>query len=175
MPESRFLDLIKERVVVYDGATGTWLQMQGLTADDFGGNALEGCNEHLVLTRPDVVAALHDAYFSVGADIVETDSFGGSPFTLAEYGLEDKTYEINKAAASIAREVADGYGDRFVAGSIGPGTKFPSLGQIRYAELRDAFEAQAVGLLDGGVDLLLIETQFDLLGVKAAMVGCRRA
>jgi 5-methyltetrahydrofolate--homocysteine methyltransferase len=175
MPRSRFLDLIDERVVVYDGATGTWLQMQGLTADDFGGPALEGCNENLVLTRPDVIAALHDAYFAVGADVVETNSFGSSPFTLAEYDLADQAYEINKRAGEIAREVADGYGNRFVAGSIGPGTKFPSLGQIRFAELRDAFEVQARGLLDGGVDLLLIETQFDLLGAKAAMIGCRRA
>ncbi|MEO7556924.1 MAG: homocysteine S-methyltransferase family protein, partial [Acidimicrobiales bacterium] len=169
-----YLDLISQRVVVYDGATGTWLQTQDLHADDFGGDDLEGCNEHLGLTRPDVVRALHAAYFEVGADVVETNTFGSSPITLAEYGLADQAEEISRANAAIAREVADGFGG-LVAGSIGPGTKFPSLGQIAFAELRDSFEVQARGLLAGGVDLLLIETQFDLLGIKAAMIGARRA
>ncbi|MDQ6696365.1 MAG: methionine synthase [Actinomycetota bacterium] len=171
---SRFLDLVDERVVVYDGAFGTYMQEQGLTADDFGGPDLEGCNELLVLTRPDLVAGMHDAFFSVGVDVVETATFGAFAVPLNEYGVADKTHEINLSAARIAREVASGY-DGLVAGSIGPGTKLASLGQIRFADLRDAYETQVRGLLEGGVDLLLIETQFDLLGLKAAMIASRRA
>ena len=174
-----FLDLVNERVVVYDGATGTFLQTLELSADDFGGPDLEGCNEYLAITRPDVVAKFHETYFDVGVDVVETDTFGGLPVTLGEYGLADRAHEINVAAARIAREVADGFSTpdrpRFVAGSMGPGTKFPSLGQIRYAELRDGFEIQAAALLEGGVDLFIIETMFDLLSIKAAMNGARRA
>jgi hypothetical protein len=173
--ELRLIPDSDERVVVYDGAFGTYMQTQDLTADDFGGPALEGCNELLVLTRPDVIAQLHDDFLEVGVDVVETNTFGAFAIPLAEYGLADRTHEINLAAARIAREVADRFSTpdrpRFVAGSIGPGTKFPSLGQIRFAELRDAYEVQCRGLLDGGVDLLLIETQFDLLGAKAAMIG----
>ncbi len=174
-----YLAAIAERVVVYDGATGTNLQLRELTADDFGGPALEGCNEVLVETRPDVVADLHRSFLEVGCDVVETDSFGSSSITLAEYGLADRAYELSRKAAAIAREVADGYATpdrpRWVAGSIGPGTKFPSLGQIRFVELRDAYAVQARGLLDGGADILLVETVFDLLQAKAAVVGCRRA
>ncbi len=169
-----YLEAIRERVVVFDGATGTNLQLRELTADDFGGPAFEGCNEILVDTRPDVVADLHRSFLEVGSEVVETDSFGSSSFTLAEYGIGDRSYELNLKAAQIAREVADGYG-AWVAGSIGPGTKFPSLGQIRFAELRDAYEVQARGLLDGGVDLFIIETVFDLLQAKSAIHGCRRA
>src|SRR5687767_7192553 len=157
-----YLDAVRERVVIYDGATGTNLQRADLTADDFGGPALEGCNEILVDTRPDVIAELHRSFFEVGVDVVETDTFGASSFTLAEYGLGERSYELNRKGAEIAREVASGYGDTWVAGSIGPGTKFPSLGQVRFAELRDAYEVQARGLLDGGVDVLLIETVFDI-------------
>jgi 5-methyltetrahydrofolate--homocysteine methyltransferase len=174
-----FADLLRERVVVYDGATGTWLQAQNLTADDFGGPDLEGCNEYLGITRPDVVAALHAAYFEVGSDVVETNTFGAFSVPLGEYGLADRTHEIALANARIARQVADDFSTsdrrRFVAGSIGPGTKFASLGQIRYADLRDAYEVEASGLLEGGVDLFIIETQFDLLGLKAAINGARRA
>ena len=176
---AKFLDLVNERVVIYDGATGTFLQTLDLSADDFGGPELEGCNEYLAITRPDVVASFHDAFLSVGVDVIETDTFGGLPVTLGEYGLADRAHEINLAAARIAREVADGHSTadrpRFVAGSMGPGTKFPSLGHIRYAELRDGFEVQAAALIEGGVDLLIIETMFDLLSVKAAMNGARRA
>ncbi|HEY2813248.1 MAG TPA: methionine synthase [Acidimicrobiales bacterium] len=174
MARSRYLAAIDERVVVYDGAFGTYMQQQGLTSDDFGGHELEGCNEMLVLTRPDLIAQMHDAFFQVGVDVVETATFGAFAVPLGEYDIADKAYEINVKAARIAREVASGY-EGFVAGSIGPGTKFASLGQIRFADLRDAYEVECRGLLEGGVDLLLIETQFDLLGLKAAVVGARRA
>src|SRR3954447_4032890 len=173
-PRPSYLDAVRDRVVIYDGAFGTYMQQQGLTADDFGGPALEGCNEMLVLTRPDLIAQMHEAFFQVGVDVVETATFGAFAVPLAEYGIADKTYEINRRATEIAREVADGHGG-YVAGSIGPGTKFASLGQIRFAELRDAYEEQCRGLLEGGVDLLLVETQFDLLGAKAGIIGARRA
>jgi len=170
----RYLDAVRERVVIFDGATGTNLQLAELTADDFGGPALEGCNEVLVATRPDVILDLHRSFFDVGVDVVETDTFGAFPIVLAEYGIADRAHELNVTAARLAREVADGYGG-WVAGSIGPGTKFPSLGQIRFADLRDNYQLQARALLEGGVDLLIIETVFDLLQAKAALVACRRA
>jgi 5-methyltetrahydrofolate--homocysteine methyltransferase len=170
-----YMDAVASRTVIFDGATGTWLQTQGLTAEDFGGPDLEGCNEVLNLLRPDVVERLHHAYLDVGADVVETNTFGAFGVPLAEYGLEDRAYEIAAAGASIARRAADEYDGRWVAGSMGPGTKFPTLDQIRYADLRDLYEVEAAGLIDGGADLLIIETQFDLLGVKAAINGARRA
>ena len=173
-----YLDVVNERVVVFDGAFGTYVQGLDLTADDFGGQSLEGCNENLCLTRPDVIAGMHAAFFDVGVDAVETASFGSFGPVLAEYDIADRAHDLNVAAARIAREVADGYTDsrpRFVAGSIGPGTKLPSLGHIGFPELRDAYEVQAAGLLEGGVDLFLVETCMDLLQVKAAMIACRRA
>ncbi|TMK89063.1 MAG: methionine synthase, partial [Actinobacteria bacterium] len=169
-----YLEAARERVVVYDGATGTNLQERELSADDFGGPTLEGCNEVLVDTRPDVVADLHRSFFEVGSDVVETDTFGAFSVVLAEYGIADRAHELNVKAAQIAKEVASGFGG-WVAGSMGPGTKLPSLGQIRFADLRDAYEVQARGLLEGGVDLLLVETCYDLLQAKAAMIACRRA
>jgi 5-methyltetrahydrofolate--homocysteine methyltransferase len=169
-----YIEATRERVVVYDGATGTNLQLRDLSADDFGGPALEGCNEILVDTRPDVVADLHRSFFEVGSDVVETDTFGAFSVVLAEYDIADRAHELNVKAAQIAKEVASGY-DGWVAGSIGPGTKLPSLGQIRFADLRDAYEVQARGLLEGGVDLFLVETCYDLLQAKAAMIACRRA
>ena len=172
---SGYLDAVRRGSVVFDGATGTWLQTQDLTAEDFGGPDLEGCNEILNLTRPDVVAALHRSYLDVGAHVVETNTFGCFAGPLGEYGLEDQVYDIAASAARIARETADDFEGRFVAGSMGPGTKFPTLGQITYADLRDMYEVEAAGLIDGGVDLLIIETQFDLLGLKAAVNGARRA
>ncbi|MFM7063181.1 MAG: methionine synthase [Actinomycetes bacterium] len=176
---SPYLDVVANKVVVFDGGAGTWLQQQGLTADDFGGPELEGCNELLVDTRPDVIKRLHTEYFAAGADVVETDSFGSFRVPLGEYDLADRATELNVKAARIAREAADEFSTpdrpRFVAGSIGPGTRFASLGQIRYAELRDQYAEQAMGLLVGGVDLFIVETQFDLLGLKAAMNGCRLA
>ena len=148
-----------ERVVVFDGAAGSNLQLRDLNADDFGGPSLEGCNEMLVLTRPDVIADLHDSFFAVGVDVVETDTFGAFDVVLNEYQIPEKSHEINVAAARIAREVASGYEadgrTRYVAGSIGPGTKLPSLGHIDYATLRDGYQVQAAGLLEGGVDLFV--------------------
>ncbi|WP_426573407.1 methionine synthase [Aquihabitans sp. McL0605] len=179
MSTSSFLDLVAERVVVYDGATGTWLQTQDLSLDDYGGEALEGCTDYLGITRPDVIAALHTAYFEVGADVVETNTFGAFGVPLGEYGMADRSHEIALANARIAREVADGFSTpdrkRYVAGSLGPGTKAPSLSQIRFAELRDHYQVAAEGLLEGGVDLFILETHFDLLAVKASIIGVRRA
>ncbi len=179
MGTQSYLDAVNERVVVFDGAFGTYVQGLDLSADDFGGQSLEGCNEVLCLTRPDVIAGMHAAFFDVGVDAVETASFGSFGPVLAEYDIADRAHELNVTAARIAREVADGYAtdgrSRFVAGSIGPGTKLPSLGHIGFAELRDAYEVQARGLLEGGVDLFLVETCMDLLQVKAAMIACRRA
>ena len=179
MSRSPYVDAVNERVVVFDGAFGTYIQGLDLSADDFGGPSLEGCNEMLCLTRPDVIAGMHAAFFDVGVDAVETASFGSFSTVLAEYDVAERAHELNVAAARIAREVADGYAadgrPRFVAGSIGPGTKLPSLGHINFADLRDAYEEQAHGLLEGGADLFVVETCYDLLQAKAAMIACRRA
>ncbi len=179
MVPSAYLAAVRERVVVFDGAAGSNLQMLNLTADDFGGAAFDGCNEMLQVTRPDVIAGLHASFFDVGVDVVETNTFGSFGIPLGEYGIAERAYELTLAGARIAREVAHSYTTtdrrRFVAGSIGPGTKMPSLGQIRFADLRDAYEIQARALLDGGVDVFLIETAFDLLGLKAAIIACRKA
>ena len=179
MTRQSYLDAVAERVVVFDGAFGTYIQGLDLSADDFGGVELEGCNEMLCLTRPDVIRDMHAAFFDVGVDAVETASFGSFSTVLNEYDVADRAHELNIAAARIARQVADDFSvdgrRRFVAGSVGPGTKLPSLGHIGFAELRDSYEEQAAGLLEGGVDLFLIETCMDLLQVKAAMIACRRA
>jgi 5-methyltetrahydrofolate--homocysteine methyltransferase len=176
---SPYLAAIGERVLVYDGAAGTWLQEQELAMEDYGTPELEGCPEILVETRPELIKRMHAEYLEAGADVIETNTFGGMRATLNEYGLAERTVELNRIAASLAREVADEFSTpdrpRFVAGSIGPGTRFASLGQVRYAELRDQVAEQARGLLEGGVDLLLLETQFDLLGIKAGINGCRAA
>jgi 5-methyltetrahydrofolate--homocysteine methyltransferase len=177
---STLREFLEERILVLDGATGSALQQRHLTAEDFGGPALEGCNENLVLTRPDVVADLHASYLEAGADMVETNTFGGTPIVLAEYGLADKAIEINRRAAEIAREVAAKYSrpnrPRFVAGSIGPTTKAITVtGGITFEELCEAFRQQAIGLLEGGVDALLIETQQDTRNVKAALIGVHEA
>jgi 5-methyltetrahydrofolate--homocysteine methyltransferase len=176
---SDFLTALRDRVLIFDGAFGTWVQDQDLGPDDFGGPELEGCNEHVVLTRPDVIARMHSEFFDVGVDAVETATFGSFPVVLAEYGIPEKTYELNEAAARIAKEVASGYATpdrpRWVVGSIGPGTKLPSLGAIGFAELRDGYQTQVEGLLAGGVDVLLVETVYDLLQGKAAIVAARRA
>ncbi len=177
--DSAYLSAVAERVVVFDGATGTNLQLADLSAEDFGGPKYEGCNEILVATRPDVVEALHRSFLDVGVDVIETDTFGAFSVVLAEYGLSERAHELNTKAAELARRVADSYATdarpRFVAGSMGPGTKFPTLGQIPYRDLSVSYEEQARGLLEGGVDLLLIETVYDLLQAKAAINGARRA
>jgi len=179
MNRQPYIDAVRERVIVFDGAFGTFVQGLDLGPDDFGGTSLEGCNEMLCLTRPDVIESMHRAFLDVGVDAIETASFGSFSTVLTEYDIPEKAYELNVAAASIARRVADTYETdgrpRYVAGSIGPGTKLPSLGHIGFIELRDAYEEQARGLLDGGSDLFLIETCMDLLQIKAAMQGCRAA
>jgi 5-methyltetrahydrofolate--homocysteine methyltransferase len=179
MARQTYLEAVNERVIVFDGAFGTFVQGLDLGPDDFGGASLEGCNEMLCLTRPDVIRSMHDAFLSVGVDAIETASFGSFSTVLAEYNIPERAYELNVAAASIAREVASGYEadgrSRFVAGSIGPGTKLPSLGHIGFNELHDSYVEQARGLLDGGSDLFLIETCMDLLQIKAAMQACRKA
>ncbi|MBW8826637.1 MAG: methionine synthase [Acidobacteria bacterium] len=176
---SGYLEAARERVVIYDGAFGTYVQGCDLTADDFGGPALEGCNELLVVTRPDVIQGMHAAFLDVGVDVLETASFGSFSVPLNEYGLGERAHELSFESARLAKEVASGYSTpdrpRWVAGSMGPGTKMPTLGHITFADLRDAYEVQARGLLEGGVDLLLVETQFDVLGAKAGIIGCRRA
>jgi 5-methyltetrahydrofolate--homocysteine methyltransferase len=174
-----YLAALADRVLIYDGATGTNLQLQELHADDFGGEALEGCNEILTVTNPLAIEQLHRSFLDVGVDVIETDSFGSFSVILVEYGIAERTHELALASAVIARRVADEYASpgspRFVAGSMGPGTKFPTLGQISYDDLSASYEELAYGLLEGGVDLLLIETVYDLLSGKAAIAACHRA
>jgi len=174
-----YLEAIKERIIVFDGAFGTFLQGLDLGPDDFGGDSLEGCNEMLCLSRPEIIRQMHADFLDVGVDALETASFGSFATVLSEYNIAERAYELNVAAARLARQTANDYESdgrsRYVAGSIGPGTKLPSLGQIRFAELRDAYVEQARGLLVGGADLFMIETCMDLLQIKAAMIACRRA
>ncbi len=166
-------------VLVFDGATGTSLQQMDLTADDFGGLALEGCNENLVFTRPDAVQAVHRQFLEAGCDVIETDTFGATSTVLAEYDIQDKAFELNKRAAELAREMAVAYSTpekpRFVAGSMGPTTKLPSLGHISFDEMRDSFACQAEGLIAGDVDLFIVETCQDVLQIKAALQGIEQA
>jgi len=173
-------EILRERILVLDGAMGTVLQSKDLTADDFGGAHYEGCNEHLNLTRPDVVQAIHTVYLEAGADIILTNTFGGTSIVLAEYDLQDQVQAINLAAARLAREAAAVYHTtakpRFVTGSLGPQTKTISVtGGITFDEVIAAFYAQTLGLLEGGVDLLLIETAQDTLNLKATILGAQRA
>jgi 5-methyltetrahydrofolate--homocysteine methyltransferase len=176
----RLRELLAQRILVIDGAMGTQLQARNLTAADFGGAAYEGCNEYLNLTRPDVVREIHAAYLAAGADIVETNTFGGTPLVLAEYQLQEKAREINRAGARLAREAADASSTpdrpRFVAGSMGPTTKTLSVtGGTTFDHLIESFYVQALGLIEGGADLLLLETAQDTLNLKAAAIGIRRA
>jgi len=177
-----YLEATRRRVVIFDGAMGTSLQLADLSADDYGGPALEGCSEAVVLSRPDVVKAIHRSFLDAGSDVVETNAFGGFGVVLAEYGLQDRVQEINLTGARLAREAvdeataaADDGRPRFVAGNLGPGTKFPTLGQIPYLELRNAYQEQASALIAGGVDLILVETVYDLLQAKAAINAAKRA
>lgn len=173
---SPFLDYLngpKHPVLVFDGAMGTSLQSQNLTAEDFGGAEYEGCNEYLVHTKPSAVAKVHEAFLAVGADVIETDTFGGTSIVLAEYDLADQAYYLNKSAAELAKACANKYSTpekpRFVAGSMGPGTKLPTLGHIDFDTLKNAYAEQVEGLYDGGADLLLVETCQDVLQIKAAL------
>lgn len=180
----RYLDALNQRVLVFDGAMGTSLQKMDLTAEHFGGERTNGCNDYLVITYPEAVVQVHRSFLEVGVDVIETDTFRGNRLTLAEYSLQDKVNEINRAAAQLARRLADEYSTpdhpRFVAGSIGPSGKLPSmddpeLSNITFSELSDIYREQAVGLLQGGVDLILIETSQDILELKAAILGVQQA
>ncbi|MQS14897.1 methionine synthase [Streptomyces kaniharaensis] len=179
--QQRRADALREalatRVVVADGAMGTMLQAQDPSLEDF--QNLEGCNEVLNLTRPDIVRGVHEAYFSVGVDCVETNTFGANFSALNEYEIPDRIFELSEAGARVAREAADAFATaerpRWVLGSIGPGTKLPTLGHLPFDVLRDGFERNAAGLIAGGADALLIETSQDLLQIKAALLGARQA
>ncbi|BAC08580.1 5-methyltetrahydrofolate--homocysteine methyltransferase [Thermosynechococcus vestitus BP-1] len=170
-----YLHAEPRRVIVFDGAMGTNLQAQNLTAEDFGGKEYEGCNEYLVISQPEPVAKVHRDFLAAGADVIETNTFGSSSIVLSEYNLGDRAYEISKTAAELAKSVAAEFSTpekpRFVAGSMGPGTKLPTLGHIDYDTLYRAFREQAAGLFDGGVDLFIIETCQDVLQIKAALNG----
>ncbi|MEU4226606.1 methionine synthase [Nonomuraea sp. NPDC026600] len=172
-----FREVLSQRVIVADGAMGTMLQAQDPTLDDFEGH--EGCNEVLNVTRPDIVQGVHDAYFAVGVDCVETNTFGANLAALGEYDISERVFEYSEAGARIARERADHWSTpeqpRFVLGSMGPGTKLPTLGHLPYHNLRESYRQNAAGLIAGGADALIIETCQDLLQVKAAVVGSRRA
>ena len=179
-----FLNTLSQRVLVYDGAMGTNLQKMKLTVEHFGGERTFGCNDYLVLSYPTAVETVHRSFLEVGVDAIETNTFRSNRITLGEYGLAERVMEINRAAASLARRLADEYSTahqpRFVAGSIGPSGKLPSaddpdLSNIRFDELVDVFREQAVGLIQGGVDVLLIETSQDILEVKAAILGIQEA
>jgi 5-methyltetrahydrofolate--homocysteine methyltransferase len=176
-PGPSLLDALKERVVVADGAMGTMLQAADLSIDDFAG--LEGCNEILNVTRPDVVRGVHDAYFRAGSDAVETNTFGANWANLSEYDIVHRIRELAQTGAALAKDVAADWSTpdrpRWVLGSIGPGTKLPTLGHVRYAVLRDAYQEQAAGMIDGGVDAIIVETCQDLLQAKAAIIGSKRA
>ncbi|MBB5954140.1 5-methyltetrahydrofolate--homocysteine methyltransferase [Saccharothrix tamanrassetensis] len=174
---SPLLDALADRVVVADGAMGTMLQSVDLSLDDFAGH--EGCNEILNVTRPDVVRQVHRGYLSVGADAVETNTFGANLANLAEYGIQDQIFDLSRRGAALAREVADEFSEpgkpRFVLGSVGPGTKLPTLGHAPYATLRDAYVEQVRGMLIGGIDAVIVETSQDLLQTKASIIGAKRA
>jgi len=180
----RYLDALNQRVLLFDGAMGTNLDRQHLTAEHFGGEKTVGCNDCLVLTYPQAVEIVHRSFLETGADVIETDSFRSNRLTLAEYGMNERVYEVNHAAASLARRLADEYSTpgkpRFVAGSIGPSGKLISaedqqMSDISFDDLADLFREQAIGLIEGGVDLLLIETSQDILEVKAVVYGINAA
>ncbi len=175
---STFLETLKQRVIVYDGAMGTSIQNYNLTVDgDYAG--LENCSEILAVTRPDVIREIHASYLEAGADVIETDSFGASSLVLQEFGIPHRARELNLAAARLAKDVARQYSTpdrpRFVAGSIGPTTKLPSLGHISYDAMLLTYVEQAEALIEGGVDVLLIETSQDLLQAKIALAACHDA
>ncbi len=172
-----YLNRDEKPLIIFDGGTGTSFQNLNLTADDFGGKELEGCNENLVLSSPKVVEKVHNSFLEAGCHVIETNTFGASSIVLDEYDIADKAYEINKNAAFIAKKAAAKYSSvdkpRFVAGSIGPTTKLPTLGHIDFDELKQSYKEQIYGLIDGGVDLLLIETCQDVLQIKSALLASK--
>ena len=172
-------DALERRILLLDGAMGTMIQARNLTAADFGGAALEGCNDYLVKTRPDVIESIHRAYLEAGSDIIETNSFNGTAIVLGEYDLQGEAYDINFSAAQLARKAADTFTTadkpRFVAGSMGPTTKTITVtGGVTFPQLVENFHNQAKALTDGGVDILLVETSQDTRNVKAALLGIRQ-
>ncbi|HEX8993161.1 MAG TPA: homocysteine S-methyltransferase family protein, partial [Anaerolineales bacterium] len=183
--QRRYLDALEQQVLVFDGAMGTSLQAQNLAAHQFGGEQYNGCNDYLVISYPEAVEKVHRSFLDVGVDAIETDTFRANRITMKEYGLQDRVVEINQTAGMLARRLADEYQEktgqpRFVAGSIGPSGKLPSandpdLSNVSFDDLADVFREQAVGLIQGGVDLLLIETSQDILEVKAAITGVHKA
>src|SRR5947209_3848826 len=170
-----FLDTLRDRIVVFDGAMGTNLHAQDLSVDDYGGPQFEGCPEHLLISMPEAVEKVHAGFLEVGCDVVETDSFGGASIVLAEYGIADMAYELNVKAAQLAKRVATDFSTneqpRWVAGSMGPTTKLPTLGHMSFLDLKASYREQARGLLDGGADVLIVETCQDLLQTKAALAA----
>ncbi len=172
-----YLNRDEKPLIIFDGGTGTSFQNLNLTADDFGGKELEGCNENLVFSSPEVVEKVHNSFLEAGCHVIETNTFGASSIVLDEYDIADKAYEINKNAAFIAKKAAAKYSSvdkpRFVAGSIGPTTKLPTLGHINFDELKQSYKEQIYGLVDGGVDLLLIETCQDVLQIKSALLASK--
>ncbi len=172
-----FLELLNERILVFDGATGTNLQAQNLSAEDFGGEELNGCNEYLLVSKPSAMEKVHLDFLSAGADVIETDTFGSASIVLAEYNLQDRAYELSRLGAELAKKCALSFSTpdkpRFVAGSIGPTTKLPSLGHIDYESMRKSFYDQMAGLLDGGADLFCIETCQDILQTKIALCSAQ--
>src|SRR5215472_16292280 len=172
-----FLETVRERVVIYDGAMGTNIHRHNPTLDDYWGK--ENCNEILVLSRPDIIRDIHSSFLEVGCDVIETDTFNGMGIVLSEFGFQDRVREINVAAARLAKDVAQQFSTsgkpRFVAGSMGSSTKLPSLGHISFNDMRQTFEEQALALIEGGVDILLVETAQDLLQAKIAAIGAMDA
>lgn len=175
---NEFLNALENKILIFDGATGTHLQSQQLTAEDFGGQQYEGCNEYLCITKPEAVKKVHYDYLTAGADVIETNSFGATRLVLKEYNLDHLAYDLNKKAAEIAKEMANEFSaktwKRFVAGSIGPGTKLPTLNHISFDELVVSYTEQINGLIDGGVDVLCIETCQDVLQIKAALFAAQK-
>src|SRR5437762_1243454 len=170
-----FLDTLKDRIVVFDGAMGTNLHAQDLTVDDYGGPQFEGCPEHLLISKPEAVEKVHAGFLEVGCDVLETNSFGGASSVLAEYGIADKAYDLNFKAAQLAKRIATDFSTkerpRWVAGSMGPTTKLPTLGHISFNDMKASYRDQTRGLLDGGVDLLIVETCQDILQLKSALAA----
>src|SRR5947208_3793018 len=170
-----FLETLSDRIVVFDGAMGTNLHAQDLSVDDYGGPQCEGCPEHLLISTPEAVERVHAGFLEVGCDVVETDSFGSTAIVLAEYEIAELAYELNVKAAQLAKRVAAAFSTkekpRWVAGSMGPTTKLPTLGHISFLDMKASYREQARGLLDGGADLLIVETCQDILQTKAALAA----